>query len=174
MPRLKSKIYFCFAFLFLGLAANAKVRPPPSKDEVLAKYTYEELQSAANYLASRAAYPHQKILKCDISVKKSQIILSGSLRSLIDEKRKVFEANYRSNQNSLQSQITNCAATCQCSAYYAALDEIDTDLQANEIHQKIFTQLKLEITKQTQKKELSCSMKLAWFCGSKLFSYLSQ
>jgi hypothetical protein len=172
MNQLKNRIYFFGSVLFLCLSVQANSKLAPSREEILKKYSYEQLQSVANYFSSRLLYPKKKILKCDVSLKKTKLLLSGPLRSLIDEQKKAVENNYKANLSLLQGPITECAKTCQCSGYYAILDELDQELSDNDIHKENFKNLKLEIAKQTQKKELSCSMKLQWFCKSSLLRYL--
>lgn len=161
--------------------ADPKVsKSPLSEQEILAKYSYEQLDMAATYLvAVTESYQQTKgrkaILACDPSKAKGDMMLSGPLRYLLDQKRPSEVSAYEAWLGQAKEEgdkWAGCASTCTCATYLAVVNEANVPKGKEKIHAQISERLSRENAKQDTARTAQCASRQTWICGSPLLQYL--
>ena len=155
------------------LNAQVSLADTPANQSMLQKYTYEQLEQAADYLGAKVESPTEKLLSCDPTAEKAGAWLSGPVRELIDKARVSELKKFRQDSRSYVSKVKGCASRCTCNAYTLMLSDMSDDSESTQY--KDFDALITSESKKLNKDQsLSCARKLKWFCKSPLRTYLNQ
>lgn len=173
MTRLLICIFLCSAFMAKAdtpVPSKKKAEAPKvSYDDVVKKYSYEQMQNVAGYLSviiegslGANGQKPQKILKCDPSAKRAQELLSGEMHALVDATKEKAVAEYKKDPATFAARIKSCSERCACSSYGLLFEDIEEPLATSQAHQANKTALDLEAKKETPTQSLKCAQKLTW------------
>src|SRR4051812_43476089 len=100
----------------------------PSRDAILQKYSFEQIQEVSNYFVARVeAGPlakGKKIIPCDPTIKEVKVWSEGVVHSLLDDKKKSEVEAYRKDPASYAARAKNCSARCTCNAYSMVISDV--------------------------------------------------
>lgn len=169
---------FVFAIvLALVIAASASAAKKLNFASMLDTYSLEQTEQISTYLLARVeADPlpkGQKIIKCDPPMTKVNAWLAGTVKQLVDERRKREVDLYVRDTASYLSRVKGCSDRCTCGAYEAVFEQGGTmgtmDAKAHAANVKA---LKQEMRKSSPKLLRKCAERVDWFCNSDLEKYL--
>jgi len=144
---------------------------------MLDTYNLEQIEQVGAYLMARVENDPlpkgEKIIKCDPPMSKVNSWMAGTMKQLVDERRKREVDLYVRDTASYLSRVKGCADRCSCAAYQSVFEQGGTlgtmDAKAHELNVKA---LKQEIRKTSPKLLRKCAEQASWFCGSELQKYL--
>lgn len=163
-----------FVILILtAFFAQQTLADTPADQSILRKYTYEQIEQAADYLGAKVESPTEKILACDPTPDKAQAWLSGPVRELLDRARKSEIKKFRQDSRGYVSKVKGCSSRCSCNAYSLMLSDMSDESESNE-YKDFDAMITDESKKLTKEQSLTCAKNLKWFCKSPLHTYLTR
>jgi len=160
--------------------STQKKEKAPSREEILKRSSFEDIQGAANYLltvveaAQAAGGRKNKVLPCDPKSETAQNWLSGPIHSLADAKRDQESEKYVKSPAEYLQPIARCLETCSCNAYSEMLDSVAEKFKerGNEIHQKNVKTAQKQAELENTEKSHFCARNFKKFCGGLIEKYL--
>jgi hypothetical protein len=156
-------------------------------EEVGAKYSVTELNSAANLLKVIVDEAGTKtkddkgtdIIGCALTGKQAST-MTMPVKSLIDQQLKSETENYQADPKNyaIEKGFETCAAACACGVLSDIVEGANEASlppgSAVRLHARNKQRLSLKASHQTARDSLACARKQSWFCGSDLKAYLEK
>lgn len=174
---LKKTSGFVFALIVLSVGPTMAAKKL-NFASMLETYKMEQIEQAGAYFMARVESDPlpkgEKLLACDPPMSKVNTWMAGTMKQLIDERRKREVDLYVRDTSSYGSRIKGCSEHCSCEAYKVVLElggQMGTiDPKAHEANGAL---LKQEMRKVSPKFLRKCAERATWFCGSDLLKYLA-
>lgn len=171
---------------------TSPVTPPVARastpDEMGAKYSVVELNSAANLLkvvvdeagAKMSEDKGSDIIGCPLTGKQAST-MTMPLKYLIDQQMKNEVESYQADPKNyaVEKGFETCASNCACGVLGdvvngASESALPAGGSAGRLHARNKQRLSLKATHQTSRDSLACARKQSWFCSSDLKAYLEK
>lgn len=168
-------------------SAAAPVSHAMTSDEISAKYSIVELNSAANLLKvivdEAGAKPTDDkgsdLIGCSLTGRQAGT-MTMPLKFLIDQQLRSETESYQADPRNyaIEKGFETCASNCACGVLSDVVNAADEAVlprgNSARLHARNKQRLSLKATHQTARDSLACARKQSWFCSSDLKAYLEK
>jgi hypothetical protein len=157
-----------------------------TSEDITAKYSITELNSAANLLKvvidEAGVKPNDDkgsdIIGCPLTGKQAGT-MTMPIKSLIDQVAHAETESYTNDPKNYATEkgFETCAANCACGVLSDIVENAEDSAvpaASAKLHARNKQHLSVKASHQTSRDSVACARKQSWFCGSDLLSYLQK
>jgi hypothetical protein len=167
--------------------SEAPVSHAMTSDEIAAKYSIVELNSAANLLKVIVDEAGEKptddkgtdLIGCALTGRQAGT-MTMPLKFLIDQQLRNETESYQADPRNyaVEKSFETCASHCACGVLSDIVNAADESAlprgNSSRLHARNKQRLSLKAKHQTNRDSLACARKQSWFCSSDLKTYLEK